>query len=85
MDKINEHLRNDFRRARLKNSTEILNALAEMRIGTRNSNVINELIAPSRSRYFELRIWWKNKDDHFAEVINSAKLENELKISVTGE
>ena len=85
VDKINEHLRNDFRRARLKNSTEILNALAEMRIGTRNTNVIDGLIAPNGSRYFELRIWWKDKDDHFAEVINSAKLENELKISVTGE
>jgi len=85
VDKINEHLRNNFRRTRLKNSAEILNALAEMRIGTRDSNVINEFIAPSGSRYFELRIWWKDKGDRFSELINSAKLKEELKISVTGE
>jgi hypothetical protein len=83
VDKINEHLRNNFRRTRLKNSAEILNALAEMRIGTRDSNVINEFIAPSGSRYFELRIWWKDKGDYFTEVINSANLV-ESKISENG-
>ena len=85
VDEIDQFLKNDFRRARLKKSNDILNALAERKIGTRDSKIIDKIIAPNGSRYFELRIWWKDKDDHFSMVINSAKLEQEVKVCLTDE
>jgi len=81
VDKINNYLKNDFRRARLKNSSDVLKALAEQKLGTQDAEIIKDVIAPGGSRRFELRIWWKDKDEYFSEVINSA-IREEVKISV---
>ena len=80
VDKINKHLRTDFRRARLKSSTDILTGLALGKLGTQKSEIIDEFIAPKGNRNFELRIWWGDKDECFSETINSA---TELEVTVT--
>lgn len=83
VDRINEHLKNNFQGVKLKSSTEILKDLSKKKIGTQDVNVMNNFIAPKENRFFELRIRWKDKGDYFAMVINSAKLKQQLEVHLT--
>lgn len=81
VDELNKQFKSGFDSAMLKNSTEILKALAGRQIGTQKPEIIDSFIAPEGSRHFELHIGWKDRDECHSVLINTA-LKQEQTISL---